>query len=307
MRDSHLAPPVCRIPILRRCGKGFPATWMREGILAPAAVRDRLVSTGGQAASGTRRTAEGGCAKLLSTDCYGHESRTVKNLRRLLSSFGQPGSMRCRSMVWTWPSKNAASIPPGWTLVVGDPRLAHFVTYSCFRRLPLLSRDRSRRWVIEALEDTRRRLNSPDSTGDSLILLFFFPFSFFLGTKLGLFLVFLFAFVPFALITHIHLSLLENDLRRNVAPKTRLRKTRARENQAQRLSARSARCGARVAWAGLPKADSPVLNMLPTRVDLRSAHGTRPVEAGHAVWDALAESGGPSRDRAYAGCSGLAA
>ena len=34
---------------------------------------------------------------------------------------------------------------------------AHFLTYSCFQRLPLLSKDRSRWWVIEALEQTRRR------------------------------------------------------------------------------------------------------------------------------------------------------
>jgi hypothetical protein len=150
----------------------------------------------------------------------------------------------------------------------GDPRLARFLTYSCFRRLPLLSRDRARRWVIEALEETRRRLNSPDSTGDSFILLVFFPLSFFLGTKLGLFLLFLFAFVPSSLITHIRFSLLENGLRRNVVPKTRLRKTSHRENQAQRPSTRSARCGARVVWAGPPKADLPALNMSPTRVDL---------------------------------------
>ncbi len=36
---------------------------------------------------------------------------------------------------------------------------AHFLTYSCFRRLPLLTRDRTRRWVIDALDHTRRTLN----------------------------------------------------------------------------------------------------------------------------------------------------
>jgi putative transposase len=39
------------------------------------------------------------------------------------------------------------------------PRHAHFLTYSCYRRLPLLARDRSRRWVIAALEDSRAALN----------------------------------------------------------------------------------------------------------------------------------------------------
>ncbi|MEX2112350.1 MAG: transposase [Pirellulales bacterium] len=36
--------------------------------------------------------------------------------------------------------------------IVGD---AHALTYSCFHRLPLLSRDRSRRWMIEGLQHGR--------------------------------------------------------------------------------------------------------------------------------------------------------
>lgn len=36
---------------------------------------------------------------------------------------------------------------------------AHFLTYSCFRRWPLLTRERGRRWVIAALEDARRTLD----------------------------------------------------------------------------------------------------------------------------------------------------
>lgn len=36
------------------------------------------------------------------------------------------------------------------------PQHAHFLTYSCFRRLPLLIRERTRRWVIDALEGTRQ-------------------------------------------------------------------------------------------------------------------------------------------------------
>ena len=36
---------------------------------------------------------------------------------------------------------------------------AHFLTYSCYKRWPLLVRDRSRRWVIEAMQTTRRTLN----------------------------------------------------------------------------------------------------------------------------------------------------
>ena len=56
-----------------------------------------------------------------------------------------------------------------------------------------------------------------------LFLLFFFRFSFFLWIKLGLFLLFPFAFVFSPLITHICFSLFENELRRTVAAKPRLR------------------------------------------------------------------------------------
>ncbi len=37
-----------------------------------------------------------------------------------------------------------------------EPGHAHFLTYLCFRRSPLLTRERTRRWVLGALETTRR-------------------------------------------------------------------------------------------------------------------------------------------------------
>lgn len=37
-----------------------------------------------------------------------------------------------------------------------EPGHAHYLTYSRFRRWPLLTRVRSRRWVIEALEHRRQ-------------------------------------------------------------------------------------------------------------------------------------------------------
>ncbi len=40
-----------------------------------------------------------------------------------------------------------------------EPGHAHFLTYSCFQRLPLLTRERSRRWVVDALEAARSKLN----------------------------------------------------------------------------------------------------------------------------------------------------
>jgi putative transposase len=39
------------------------------------------------------------------------------------------------------------------------PGHAHELTFSCFHRLPLLNRDRSRQWFLDALEATRSRRN----------------------------------------------------------------------------------------------------------------------------------------------------
>ena len=73
-------------------------------------------------------------------------------------------------------------------------------------------------WELPVAPPTRRRPPQPaertqrssDSTGHLFVLLFFFLFSFLLRRKLGLFLLFLFAFVSFPLITHIRFSLLEH-------------------------------------------------------------------------------------------------
>lgn len=40
-----------------------------------------------------------------------------------------------------------------------EPDHAHFLTYSCHKRAPLLVKDRVRRWVVEAMEQTRATLN----------------------------------------------------------------------------------------------------------------------------------------------------
>jgi REP-associated tyrosine transposase len=39
------------------------------------------------------------------------------------------------------------------------PGHAHELTFSCFRRLPLLTRDRTRRWFVDAMEAARDELN----------------------------------------------------------------------------------------------------------------------------------------------------
>src|SRR5437879_574136 len=38
-----------------------------------------------------------------------------------------------------------------------NPGEAHFLTFSCYDRLPLLSKDRTRWWFVEALEEARRK------------------------------------------------------------------------------------------------------------------------------------------------------
>src|SRR5262245_9377649 len=37
------------------------------------------------------------------------------------------------------------------------PGDAHFLTFSCYRRLPLLSKDRTRRWLVEAIDRARTK------------------------------------------------------------------------------------------------------------------------------------------------------
>ncbi len=39
-----------------------------------------------------------------------------------------------------------------------EPGHAHFLTFSCYQRLPLLSKDRSRQWFIKALAGARQQL-----------------------------------------------------------------------------------------------------------------------------------------------------
>lgn len=40
-----------------------------------------------------------------------------------------------------------------------DPGHAHELTYSCYRRFPLLSKDRSCQWLADAIDSTRQELN----------------------------------------------------------------------------------------------------------------------------------------------------
>jgi putative transposase len=39
------------------------------------------------------------------------------------------------------------------------PGDAHFLTFSCFRRMPLLSKDRTRKWLVKSIAEARDRCN----------------------------------------------------------------------------------------------------------------------------------------------------
>ena len=47
---------------------------------------------------------------------------------------------------------------PGIRVNVNEPGHAHFLTFSCQQRLPLLNRDRSRQWFVNSLNDARTKL-----------------------------------------------------------------------------------------------------------------------------------------------------
>jgi len=51
------------------------------------------------------------------------------------------------------------SLPRKQKVTYNLPGHAHFLTYSCYQRLPLLSRDRSRGWVVEVLQRVRQKMN----------------------------------------------------------------------------------------------------------------------------------------------------
>jgi len=51
------------------------------------------------------------------------------------------------------------TLPRKTRLSWDEPGHAHFLTYSCLDRLPLLTRDRTRQWVIEGMEHTRTHCN----------------------------------------------------------------------------------------------------------------------------------------------------
>jgi putative transposase len=41
---------------------------------------------------------------------------------------------------------------------INEPGHAHELTFSCYRWLALLSRDRTRTWLIEAIEEARKQM-----------------------------------------------------------------------------------------------------------------------------------------------------
>jgi putative transposase len=59
----------------------------------------------------------------------------------------------------SWLGARAMNKPRKLKVTYDVPGDAHFLTYSCFQRLPLLSKDRTRGWVADALRDARGPLD----------------------------------------------------------------------------------------------------------------------------------------------------
>jgi len=105
VRDSYLARTGPRIPILPVCGNGFPATWVRERILAPAGPRPDGLRTADRSlwarysASEARGSREAGAA----SDQQTHQSPTVVGVARTVNG---------RVALPAWPQESVRGDPP---------------------------------------------------------------------------------------------------------------------------------------------------------------------------------------------------
>ena len=63
------------------------------------------------------------------------------------------------SAVITDLGQSMRALKPKLRKAWNEPGHAHFITYSCYQGLKLLSKDRTRAWVVEALQRTRRRFD----------------------------------------------------------------------------------------------------------------------------------------------------
>ena len=55
------------------------------------------------------------------------------------------------------PAQNQPNPPRKRVRHFDLPGDAHFLTFSCFHRLPLLNKDRTRRWLVDAIAEARRK------------------------------------------------------------------------------------------------------------------------------------------------------
>ena len=58
-----------------------------------------------------------------------------------------------------WYPKRVKELPRKTRRSWDEPGHAHFLTWLCYRRLPLLTAERTRRWVVEAMDAVRQRLH----------------------------------------------------------------------------------------------------------------------------------------------------
>jgi len=61
-----------------------------------------------------------------------------------------------------WYPKRVKELPRKTRRSWDEPGHAHFLTWSCYRRLPLLTAERTRRWVVEAMDEVRGGIPTGD-------------------------------------------------------------------------------------------------------------------------------------------------
>ena len=87
--------------------------------------------------------------------CFSADSEAVARLGWL--EFNDPkewtNSLRCLKEVF--PMSMDSDQPPRKKVKHYDNGEPHFLTFSCYRRMPLLSKDRTRQWFVEVLDQAR--------------------------------------------------------------------------------------------------------------------------------------------------------
>jgi hypothetical protein len=94
-----------------------------------------------------------------SRDSLGADSMARISCEKVLAYLEQSPRMAPGKFATPYPTNTMSSPVRKTRRTWNEPGHVHFLTYSCFRRLPLLTRDRTRRWVLESLDSARQSLD----------------------------------------------------------------------------------------------------------------------------------------------------